>query len=138
MATSDNVPHRYTGYDEKGKSITAVNATNANIKINPENIKAAVDKAKTNIDAAKKGLKKAIEDFDTNARDAITIEGVSGYDGIDELKAAVENVPSDLYETFDETVSKAQTEHDNLQAQYNQEAYDKVIGFKGVVDYKES
>lgn len=138
MATSDNVPHKYTGYDEKGNNITGVNATNANIKINPENIKAAVDKAKTNIDAAKEGLKSAIEDFDATARDAITIEGVSDYDGIEDLKAAVEDVPAELYDLFDETVSKAQTEHDNLQAQYNQEAYDKVNGFNGVVDIKES
>ena len=138
MATSDNVPHKYTGYDEKGNNITGVNATNANIKINPENIKAAVDKAKTNIDAAKDGLQKAIEEFDATARDAITIEGVRDYDGIDDLKAAVEDVPTELYDLFDETVAKAQTEHDNLQAQYNQDAYNKVNGFNGVVDIKES
>lgn len=138
MPTSDNVPHKYTGYDEKGNNITGVYATNANIKINPENIKAAVDKAKTNIDAAKKGLQTSIEEFDATAREAITIEGVSDYDGIDELKKAVEDVPAELYDLFDETVSKAQTEHDNLQAQYNQAAYDKVSSYKGVVECKES
>ncbi len=136
--TSNNVPYRYTGYDKNGNKRTGKNAYDANLQINPKDIETAVETAKENIDEAKKGLKKAIEEFETNAIEAIQIEGVTGFDGIDELKKALEDVPKNLYDLFDETVSKAHTAHDKIQEQYNIEARDYVKDYEGVVKVEKS
>lgn len=136
--TSNNVPYRYTGYDENHHKRRGRTAYDANLQINPKDIEKAVETAKENIDEANKGLKKAIEDFETNAIEAIQIEGVTGFDGIDELKKALKDVPNNLYDLFDDTVLKAQTAHDKLQEQYNKEAYDYVKNYEGVVNVEPS
>lgn len=138
MPTSDNVPHRYNGYDGNGKNIAGKNADDANLQINPQEIGKAVEKAKQNIEEANKGIKEAIEDFETDAIKAIQIEGVTGFDGIDELKEAVGKVPSGLCDLFDKTVSEAQKVHDKIQEQYNIAAYKIVEGHEDVKEIKES
>lgn len=136
MSINDTYPHTYRGYNEKGEILCGIPAQNANSQIDPSAIKSAIEAAKEIIKSSTTSLTKNISELEEKYSEAVQMEGVTGFDSVDDLKNNIDNV-SKITDSFDELASAAKKKHDELQVKYNTEAHSSAAGCSGVTEIKE-
>lgn len=136
MSINDTYPHTYRGYNEKGEILCGIPAQNANSQIDPSAIKSAIEAAKEIIKSSTTSLTKNISDLEEKYSEAVQMEGVTGFDCVDDLKKNINNV-SKITDSFDELASAAKKKHDELQVKYNTEAHSSAAGCSGVTEIRE-
>lgn len=136
MSINDTYPHTYKGYNEKGEILCGIPAQNANSQIDPSAIKSAIEAAKEIIESSTTSLTKNISDLEKEYSEAVQMEGVTGFDSVDDLKENINNV-SKITDSFDELASAAKKKHDELQVKYNTEAHSSAAGCSGVTEIRE-
>lgn len=136
MSINDTYPHTYRGYNEKGEILCGIPAQNANSQIDPSAIKSAIEAAKEIIKSSTTSLTKNISDLEEKYSKAVQMEGVTGFDSVNDLKNNIDNV-SKITDSFDELASAAKKKHDELQVKYNTEAHSSAAGCSGVTEIRE-
>lgn len=136
MSINDTYPHTYRGYNEKGEILCGISAQNANSQIDPSAIKSAIEAAKEIIKSSTTSLTKNISDLEEKYSKAVQMEGVTGFDSVDDLKNNIDKV-SKITDSFDELASAAKKKHDELQVKYNTEAHSSAAGCSGVTEIRE-
>lgn len=112
----------WAGYDEEGKEIKRLRAADANNDIDPEEIKAAIEKVKSVCDEEMKVISDKIAGLTDNALAAMKVEGMTLQEFITSITEVVDGFGSEIAGILEPLISDAQAEHDRLQTQYNGEA----------------
>lgn len=136
MSINDTYPHTYKGYNEKGETLCGVSAKNANSQIDPSAIKSAIESARSIIENSTASLINNISKLESDYSAAVQMEGVTGFDSVEDLKESINNV-SKITDSFEELASAAQKKHDELQVKYNTEAHSSAAGYSGVTQVQE-
>ena len=92
MSINDTYPHTYKGYNEKGETLCGVSAKNANSQIDPSAIKSAIESARSIIESSTASLINNISKLESDYSAAVQMEGVTGFDSVEDLKESINNV----------------------------------------------
>ena len=126
-------PETYAGYDNNGKIIAQYTGFDANQHINPAEVKTAIDNVKTTFKTEMGNIKKALNNIETDADEAIIVEGTKMnkvFDSMGEiLDAAPDSISDGLDSLYDESVSV----HDKIQTQANTQAREMTAAVQNVI-----
>ena len=114
-------PKTWRGYDEENKLVVSCVARDANLDINPSEVKSAVAELKATFEEQFGRIASALRNVSTT--DALIVQGTSMDGAIEDTANLILQLPSQLTSGFDDLYDLSIGVHDNLQSQYNTEAY---------------
>ena len=113
-------PKTWRGYDEENKLVVSCVARDANLDINPSEVKSAVAELKATFEEQFGRIASALRNVSTT--DALIVQGTSMDGAIEDTANLILQLPSQLTSGFDDLYDLSIGVHDNLQSQYNTEA----------------
>ena len=116
-------PKNFRGLDEEGKVIVTGVARDANLDINPNEVRTAVNEVKEVFEEQFKNIASALRGVSTT--DALIVQGTSMDGAIEDTADLILQLPSQLTSGFDNLYDLALGVHDDLQNRYNREAYNQ-------------
>ncbi len=114
-----NYPVFGTCYDEEGNEIKRYRAADANEDINPDEIKAAIEKVQKNCDDEMDGMTDSLNGLTDNALQALKVEGMTLSNFITSIGDVIDNFGSEIAGILKPLIDQAIAEHNSLQDQYN-------------------
>ncbi len=103
-------------------------AARAKDQIDPDAVYDAIENVKTVFDTQLKAVGDALKNISTDADQSQIVSGTSMGPTIDETAEFIGGLGPQLYDGIDEIYTQAVSVYNELQNQYNQNAYNAVVG----------
>lgn len=136
------LPEEYTAYDQEGKVINHFVAKDANSYINPNEVKVKVDNLKNVFQDQMKMIANELVSLEVDASEAIVVQGKKMDRDLSELAEGIsKDVPASALNGIDSLYETAVSEHDKIQNELNDTAYNDALvaaGPNGYVKQKRS
>ena len=116
-------PKTWRGYDKDGNVLCSVTAVDANEYINPAEVQAAIEKVESTAESGIDSIVAALNNVEPDASDAIIVQGTRMTETIEQACDAIKQVPGKIVETIAELYNISVREHDRLQNEANDAAY---------------
>ena len=128
-------PKTWTGYDKDGNVLCRVNAVDANEYINPAEVRAAIDNVKATAEEGIQSIITAINNVEPEASEAVIVQGTKMTETINQTCDALREIPDGIAGAIEELYNMAVREHDRLQNEANDAAYNGAM-IAGVVSVR--
>ncbi len=126
-------PRSYTGYNDKNEVVIQLTATDANTLINPAEVQAKIDNIGDVADDEIAILVSNLQSITSDEKDAVIVQGTNMDEMLSETQSAVNKIKGTFAPALGEVYTAAETAHDNLQNQLNEQAHSQVQSTSGVV-----
>ena len=126
-----SAPITYTGYNDKNECIATITGQDANIFINPAEVKSAIENVKDVMDEQLGNVSAALRAEVSAAETAMIVKGTHMGDPIEETASTIDKLPIAVYNTLEEFYKEAETAHNKLQDAANDEAKAQVRATPG-------
>ncbi len=126
-------PRTFYGYDQTSRCIVSCPAADATSVLNPNEVKAAIENLENVFVEEMKRIASALHDVTTDANEAIIVQGTKMSATIDDTANAIIQIPAQVIASFAELYDYSIKMHDALQQKFNDEAYNAVCTYSGVV-----
>ena len=126
-------PKTYTGYDQDGNQVCSCTATDACEYINPDEVQAAIDNVERVAEEQIQNIISALQGVAPDASDAVIVEGTKMDGVIEDVCTSLGTVSKSIGDSISSMYTEALSAHDQLQQNSNDQAYNSVISYNGVV-----